>query len=79
MKSIKSFFIRDKYVCMNVDVHTSANVQVRVQMCIFVTFYTLTNTHTDSEETHFKLGASTQALTLMLLHVDFARDKNILA
>ena len=51
-------------------------IQVQVRIYIFVTFHilkfhTLTNTHTDSEETHFKLGALTQALTLMMLHVDF--------
>ena len=43
---------------------------IQVQMYIFVTFPTLNNTHTDSEETYFKLGVSTQALTLMILHVD---------
>ena len=57
---------------------TSANVQVQVQMYIFVTFHTLTFqtltdwlTDTDSEETRFKLGASKQALILMISHVDF--------
>ena len=55
--------IWNKYVCVNVHVHS--------QMYIFVTFHTLTNTHMDSEEKHFKLGASIQALTLMILHIDF--------
>ena len=64
--------IWDKYVCVNVHVPTSENAQVQVQMyIIFLTFHTLTNTHTDSEEIHFKLGASEQALTVMILHVDF--------
>ena len=66
--SHKSFLIWDKYVCVNVHVHTSTNVQVQVQMYIFVTFHTLTfhtltNTHTDSEKTHFKLGALTRSNT----------------